>query len=276
MEITNKIPVVLIHRGCKSSFYLPFTVKQALKNNIVYLIGDDNPEIDGLNFINFSELSYQRNFQMFKDVYTSLGSNDIELFWIERWFVLLSFMNRYKIDIVFYTDTDVMLYVDVNAEWPKFKQYDMTVVHRHAASSSFITLKGIKALCTAFIKIYKDKNSFYYHKLVGHFNAHKQSGLPGSVCDMTIIDLFHSSEDIGGGPALVGEMMHILDDSTYDHMVYGGNQVYETDDSGFKKIKFINKIPYVYNQKLQKDIKFNCLHFQGPTKNRIPEIFEQS
>jgi hypothetical protein len=272
----KEIPVIFIHRGCQSCFYLPYTIKQALKNNTVYLIGDADPKIPELNFVNFSELTYQRNYQMFKSVYTPLGGNDTELFWIERWFILLSFMNQQKLDLVFYVDSDVMLYVDVNKEWPKFNQYDMTVVHRLAATSSFITLKAIKNLCTTFIRMYNDKNGYYYYKLVGHYNAHKQSGVPGSVCDMTIIDLFHSSEDIGGGPGCIGEMMTVINDSTYDHMIYGSNGIYETDESGFKKIKFKEKIPYVYHNNLKKDIKFNCLHFQGPTKNRIPQIFELS
>ena len=91
---------------------------------------------------------------------------------------------------------------------------------------------------------------------------------------MTFLEFFHYCADCGGGPGRVGEMMQIVNGSTYDHNI-------NTPDQGFSfkngKKDFILKegIPYIFNNTLNKEIKFNSLHFQGGAKNLIRSVYDR-
>ena len=64
--------------------------------------------------------------------------------------------------------------------------------------------------------------------------------------------------------------MSIINDSTYDHNINVSDQYF--DFNGIKNIKIKDGYPYVYNHKLNKDIRFNSLHFQGGAKNQISKF----
>ena len=74
-------------------------------------------------------------------------------------------MKKNNLDVVFYVDSDVLLFCDVNEEWEKYKQYDFTLLHRSAATSSFITMRGIDSFCDMLENLYSDKRSPYRAKL---------------------------------------------------------------------------------------------------------------
>jgi len=183
-------------------------------------------------------------------------------------------MEQNNFDKVFYIDSDVMLFSDVNKEWSKFDQFEMTLLHRTAAISSFITYKAINNFCNFLTNIFDDKNSYAFKKIESHFKIRQQHGLAGGVCDMTFLDYFHYDHLIGGGPGRIGEMMIIINDSTYDHNINAEDQDY-LFENGIKKIEIFNKTPFIFNKKLNKYIKFNSIHFQGNAKNLIKSIYEQ-
>ena len=56
--------------------------------------------------------------------------------------------------------------------------------------------------------------------------------------------------------------MIVIDGSTYDHNINVDDGVYEFED-GIKKVNMIEGLPYVFHKTLNKNIRFNCLHFQG-------------
>lgn len=266
------IPVIFIHKGFQK--YLELTIKQANKNNFVYLIGDTNPnlEIEKFEFCNIKE--YLKDSDDFTKIYEHLSTNPVEyeLFCYKRWFVLRNFMKEKKLDIVFYIDSDVMLFSNTTEEWSKFDQYDMTLLHRTAAVSSFITIRAINNFCNMLLDIYTNKTNYAYKKIKSHFTIRQECKLSGGVCDMTLLEYFHYHSEYGGGPGRVGEMMQIINDSTYDHNINTQDQDFAFNN-GIKKVELINKKPYVYNIKLKKDIKFNTLHFQGNAKNLIFNIY---
>jgi hypothetical protein len=260
------IPVILIHSGYQD--YLNYSLNKALEKNEVYLIGDVNPNIQNDKF-NFFHLQNYINdeFRQFTSLYEHLSTNpyQFELFCFLRWFIVKEFMTKEKIDTCFYIDSDVMLYVDVNDEFKKFEQYDFTVLHRTAAVSSFITKRGIENFCSLLMKTYSNKNTYQYQKIKSHFTIRQQYGLGGGVCDMTLLEVFHYNADDGGGPGRVGEMMSILDDSTYDHNINVSDQDFDFKN-GIKNIQMIEGIPYVFSNKLNKLIKFNSIHFNSGAK----------
>lgn len=266
----KNIPVVFIHKGYQS--YLDFTTKQSSKKNDVHFIGTNNPG----NHVNFFDIShYEKYIKEFVDLYEHLSTNgyEYELFCFLRWFILKEHMEKNNLDVVFYVDSDVMLYVNVTEEFKKFNQFDLTLLHRTAAISSYFTKTGLDNFCSFLINTYSNKLSYNYQKISSHYHIRNNFGLPGGVCDMTYFDFFHYMDDGGGGPGKVGEMMTILDGSTYDHNVNVPDQYFEF--SGIKNIKIIDDFPYVFNHKLKKDIRFNSIHFQGGAKNHIPNYFIQ-
>ena len=260
------IPVILIHLG--NDDYLQYSIGKALERNEVILIGNDNPNISNENF-SFQNISdyISDDYNLFIQNYKHLSTNshNFELFCFLRWFILKEFMFRRNIEVSFYIDSDVLLYVDVNDEYHKFSQYDFTLLHRTAAVSSFINKVGIENFCNFLNRTYSMKNTYNFEKIESHYHIRQKYGLGGGVCDMTLLEFFHYYPDTGGGPGKVGEMMSIIDGSTYDHNINSEDQYF--DFSGIKKVQMIEGIPYVMSKKLNKLIKFNSLHFNSGAKS---------
>jgi hypothetical protein len=273
-KLNNMIPVVLIHKGYQD--YLGCTLQQANKNNDVYLLGDTKPSVDSptIKFENISD--YFGECDEFRSHYQHLNTTPVgyEIFCYQRWFILKNFMEKHNIGKVFYCDSDVMLFANVTEEWDKFNQYEMTLLHRTAAIASFITLDGIRSLCNLIMTTYKNKDSYNYKKIASHYNVRRECGLAGGVCDMTLLEFFHYCSDCGGGPGKVGEMMQIIDGSTYDHNINVPDQGFDFNGR-HKDFKIRDGVPYVFNNRLNKDIKFNSLHFQGGAKSLIRGVYEQ-
>lgn len=268
------IPVILIHKGFQN--YVSYSIRQAAKNNQVYLLGDTNPNLslESFQFFNYNNLL--DGCDDFRSNYSHLSTNpfEYELFCYQRWFILRNFMKENNLETVFYIDSDVLLFVDVEKEWERFNQYDMTLLHRTAAISSFITFRGLNNFCNLLNSIYGDKNGYPFKKIESHFIVRQGFGLAGGVCDMTLLEYFHYNAESGGGPGRIGEMMTISDGSTYDHNINAKDQDFAFKN-GVKEVKIINKTPYVFSEKLNKDIKFNSLHFQGGSKHLMANIYGQ-
>ena len=270
------IPVVLIHRGYQD--YLKYSILQACRNNYVYLISDVkiNTELFPKNFELVNIEDYSEGFNNFKNNYEHFNTTpyDFEVFCYHRWFILRNFMLKHNFDVTFYIDSDVMLMSDVEEEWDKFSQYHMTLAHRSAAVSSYMTYSGVDNFCNMLQKIYSEKDGYDFNKIVSHYKVRRQHGLPGGVCDMTLFEYFHYHAELGGGPGRVGEMMQIIDGSTYDHNINAADQDFEFIN-GLKHLKFSEGKIYCKNLHLNKDIKFNSVHCQGGAKPLMENIYEQ-
>ena len=199
----SKIPTVFIHFNRPSNTAEPFrngifkaASKQALQEgNEVHLISNEDFEMDDPNFF-YSHLKeyWSKRINNFQDIYENLSTNDpsIELICFLRWFVLLNFMEKNDIPIVFHSDTDVMIYADITEEYNrKYSQFDMTLIHRTCGSSSFITLKALKSFCDYLFKIYENKDSYEFSKMKNVYLTRLQHGLHGGGCDMTLLQKFH-------------------------------------------------------------------------------------
>ena len=158
------IPVVLIHKGMHE--YVQYTLKQANKKNEVHLLGDTAPNIEDINFYSINNL-LDDDSKKFTDSYLHLNTTplDYEIFCYLRWFALKKFMLENNIDTVFYIDSDVLLFPDVNEEWFKFNQYELTLLHRTAAVSSFITINALQNFCSMISQIYSNKKGYDFKKI---------------------------------------------------------------------------------------------------------------
>lgn len=259
----NHVPVVFIHKGTVPA-YLKKNIELAGRNNDVDLIGTDN-------------LShyYTGRVMRFADAFHHMNTTNeqYELFCFQRWFYLLQYMKLKGAKTVLYLDSDVALFDDATHSWDKFfKLFDFTLVHRTSGHTSFWTEEGLSRFCDFLIETY-EKKKYDYEKIASHFTIRQKHGLPGGVCDMTLLEYYaYKVWDS------VGEMMHILPDySTYDHNINVPDQGFTMRAGVQGPIKDFHmdpdhNFPYVYNKKLMKHIRFRSLHFQGNAKYLVESL----
>jgi hypothetical protein len=282
----KNIPVVFIHFNRPSNHVEPFrdgifkaTSEQALRTgNEVRLISNEELQIEDKNF-SYAHLKdyWPETVNAFQKNYENLSTNDaqIELICFLRWFILLDFMEKNDLPIVFHSDTDVMIYTDVTEEYKrKYSQFEMTLVHRSCGASSFITQKSLKKFCDFVFNHYQNKNSYEFAKMKNVYLTRLNFGLNGGVCDMTLLEAFHYNADDGGGPCRIGEMMHVIGGTAYDHNFNVDDGVYNHTGE-HKDVKFYDGKPYCYHQVLGDFILFNGLHLQGPAKKHLNKLIEE-
>lgn len=255
------IPVIVIHRGNQP--YYHEVIRQAKKYNEKVLPIDDTNDPASCNIS-----LYLQSSDKFASVYEHLSTNgrDIELLCFQRWFILKDFMEKHNIDVCLHIDSDVMMYCNTDTEYEKFSQFDFTLSHRCCGSNSFFTLNGLKKFCDFLMNFYRNKNSYDYDRIAAHYHTRQKHGLPGGVCDMTLLQ--HYSYLHCGK---IGEMMHIIKGSTYDHNINEPDQYFRMN-KGIKDITFVNGIPHCYQESTGKQIQFRTLHFQGPGKRHLPNF----
>ena len=266
------VPVVLIHSG--SQPYLHTCIKQALEKNKVFLLGSACPDVNDKNFTYINpQADMGKDINEFSNMYVHLNTTppDYELFCYTRWFMLRNFMEKYEIPVTMYIDSDVLLFQDATEGWKNFSDYTMSLVHRTSGHTSFMTLDGINSFCDMLLSIYSDKSGYHFNKIKSHLDIRQAAGLPGGVCDMTLLEYFHYHAEFGGGPGRVGEMMSIVNNSTYDHNMNVSDGDYE-----FNGVKTVHDYkdgkPSIFNHRLNRYVKFNSLHFQGAAKNMMGAI----
>lgn len=262
------IPAIFMHRG-DGEMYLEPVMRQAQEfDNHVILIGDDrNAKFSSI--VEHHLISdYKNTSNEFVKCYEPLSTHgDYETFCFERWFILYEFMQNKNLDKCFYFDSDIMFYANTEDEAKKFEQFDLTLVHKSAGCSSYITFKGLKDFCKKTFEIYY-KRGFEFDKLKAFYQTMQNHGRTGGVCDMTLLEHYSRYTN----PAGVGEMMYIVDNTTYDHCINQADQNYEMEN-GIKKIQMINNRPHCKQLTTGKIIQFNTLHFQGECKGLIPKFF---
>lgn len=239
------VPVIIIHKG-NQEYFLKVVV-QATKNQNHVIVLEDSL---------ISE--YSKKADEFRVLYEHLSTNnpEIELMCFNRWFILREFMVAQGIDRCLHLDSDVMLYANAEQEFNKFEQFEFTLSHGCCGSNSFFTLRGLSGFCDFVFKTYSNKNSYDYEKIASHYHIRQKHGLGGGVCDMTLLQNYAYYKS-----GLVGEMMHIIDGSTYDHCINESDQYFKMTEEGIKEYIMEDGIPYCCQISTGKEVRFNTLHF---------------
>lgn len=263
--------------------YLKYTLLQAKKWNPkanIYLLSDQGQ--NELGFVNTVDIyDFMNEIQTFNNVYKHMNTNSaqFEFACFVRWFILNSFIKKKKIKNLFYCDSDVMLFSDMQKEKENFENCRMTLVHNYAACTTFINdVSILDEFCNFCMRTYTDKD-FYFDTIKSHYDNLKKKGMPGGVCDMTLWKVFRSSivenpGDIEDTSSIRGE---IVNDnlSTFDHII-GSSDGYETKlDRCTKNFKWIREQPYAKHKRLDMDVRFNSIHFQGQYKGLIQQYYEK-
>ena len=271
------IPVVLINYG--STFVLEHVIKQALKpRNDVFLLSNVGVDVEDDNFHNRNISKYHTpEIDVFCENYVNMSTNPfaVERFCFLRWFFLKEFMRQENVETCLYIDSDVLLFSNAEEEYNnKYKQYDLTITRGCAPSSSFFTRYAIDSFCDFMQETFSNKTSYYFDCLKSFFEVSQKHNLGGGVCDMTLFRHYIYDRNVGGGPGRVGEMTTIIEDSTYDHNINTKDEYYDYDGV-MKNIKIENGIAYCLHEKLNRNITFNCLHFQGGAKRYLKDYYSR-
>lgn len=267
---SKKHIIVFIHQG--NSGYLKTALRQARSTNLdtdIFLLGDDNHrEIckeENIRYENFFSYYDTEKLKQFSFSYKHLSTNDgaYEFFCFARWFILESFIVQNQVESFFIADSDVLLYADIKKEFTKFKNFKFTLTNNASAGISFFNdISSLSEFTEFCVDVYNGSHKFIFDRCQSHYMDLQKNNQPGGVCDMTLWSWFRTDRFIN--PGLVGETSEIIEDSTYDHNI-NQSDGYEMLN-GRKNIKMINNIPYCKNLWMNKDVKMNCLHFQGNAK----------
>ena len=271
MKEQRSIPVVVISKTFRPLPELEFVIKQAKKNNSdVFLLGDEgNSHYAPDNHRKMSE--YDEGVAEFEELYQHLSTNHegIEKFCFSRWFVLRNFLRKHDYKGAFYIDNDILFFGNATLEFEKRKHLYCTLSWHTSGHSSYWTLEGIEAFCAYLMETYGDKGSYDFSRLANHFYVRQHFKLDGGLCDMTLLESFARYKF----PHLVGECSVASPDRWYyDHVIHEAEGF--EHENGIKKFRFKNGTPFATHLKLEKDIPFATIHFQGPNKPLIEKFYK--
>jgi hypothetical protein len=279
----NKIPIIIFHKGVKE--YVKICINQALKwdNHVILL--NDNPEdykdIQSSNFecVNYSKYSQKANklsglFENF-----SLNKSDFELICIKRWLYVEEFMKQRKIDRAFVCDSDILIFDNISKINSKYLyKYDYMLCSSPSKNltggQSIWNLNKLSEFSEFTINFYNKDNKKRMRKWWKNYKN------KGGICDMTILYYFSVNETkfndlrIDNKPLIKNDLTQIFDNLlTFDlHLRAAGNEKYPDEykmTNGIKNIVIKNNQPYVFNKRMNKDIRFVLLHFQGNIKSHM-------
>ncbi len=193
----SKSAVVFIHQ--LTNWFLPYSLRQALhfEDKLpVILIGDRRP-LAPVRFQAFSEIEIDGRAREFERSYEHMSTNSpwFELACWMRWFRLLAYMRREKLDSVFHYDSDVLIQTSssrIREIYGADLGYAALAITEHAepssGHSSYWTLEALDDFCSFVLRSFKDPA--YLRRYRDHFAKRQSQGLDGGVCDMTSLGYF--------------------------------------------------------------------------------------
>jgi len=184
-------------------------------------------------------------------------SHDFELFCIQRWFILMEFLESRQLEECIYLDTDVLLTRSLDAEMAQTRQFGLTFTGYSAHVCFVNRLDAIKQFCQYIMDFYADPASEsrfreWHQKMV------KESG-SGGVSDMTLFYWFQKEH-----PDVLGDYPAIFGDSPID-VSLEEIRGFESDENGFKKLVWKRGIPSAITTE-GASFELSALHHQGRSK----------
>ena len=284
--------IIIFHLGNQA--YVKYCLQQALQYHNEIVLLNDNPDnfkelsSDNCKIVNYS--NYTERVNKFNKIYKHFSTNyyQLELICIIRWMCIYEYMEKHNIQRAFICDSDVLIYDNItNIDCQYLKDSDYML-----CSSSSKNVTGGQSIWN--INKLKDFVEFIFAFYTGETlqkieNWWKIYNEPGGICDMTLLYYFaNNSLDFVGlrlpdFPYFNQDLTQIFNNEfTFDlHLATYGNhphpKEYDINEmTKNKNIKFINNKPYCFNKRLNKDIRFVLLHFQGRNKAIMKDYYNKS
>lgn len=287
MSPINKSQVVfIVHNGKQD--YLNVCVRSSRKyGNYTILIGNAGDAANNSDEF-YPDAISSAEFEVFRRNYRHMSSNsiDFELLCFRRYFLLLTVAKKKRLNHFWLIDSDVLLLEDLNEFTETFllrnkyraslssqkKPKESPGAYFIAASPhiSFWTTGALEDFSNFCLTVYTTHNDVLNLK----YQYHLQNGIPGGICDMTILDLWARGYD----GVFNNATAHLNGFSFYDHNINTSNNY---DEDGIQMIKGLN-VKRVYNNRiwcyvwspiLKTRFRVGCLHFQGNAKVLMRTFF---
>lgn len=263
------IPVLFLGRYAHEGNALPFindSLSQAKKrgNSLILLGEKEKSPVD-----NYYPLeSYETTVKEFDAAYRHLAfyKEPFARMSFRRWFVIKDFMVKENIKDLFLCENDVLLYQNVtevlsNTEKSALSKPLEQTEYEWCSSGhcAYWRRADLEEFCEFTLETYRDNLA----KLEEKWTYHQKHNLPGGVCDMTLLYLFHERKNLGN-------LNEVHRGSFFDHNIEVSRNAYENEyERGLNRIKKVTwkdgKL-YAYNHKMNKNILVNSLHFSGNAK----------
>jgi hypothetical protein len=181
-------PIIYYHEGYDS--FVPIV----LKHNSKYIDAKDHlmltdVKYKGINCIDISEYESGQYLADFNKHYVKLSntSDHYNHVIFKRWYVIYEYMTRENIDSIWYLDSDVLIYRDLNELKAELSGYESALI---AKEGNFIH--------SSIIDYYKDVSESSSNKrldiISGHTSYFSKEGLESLL--LSGIDMFGSSKEI--------------------------------------------------------------------------------
>ena len=276
------IPIIFAHFGYDE--YLNITIRQALSSNPaaeVILLGDEANRKFNTLCSHYLYKDFETGIDDLEKTYTQSSSNNYqyEFFCIKRWFIIRNFMREKKLDWVFATDSDVLLYNSIQdyfttnilknkyeAAYCLFEQTHDQFRWVASGANAFVSLDFLEKFCDYVVDIYKQHIDILSSKI----EHHSKANVPGGIADMTFFYLYHYYKK----PNILN-LLTPAEDEVFSHGIYFKNGIYMAvlkSSFHFPEILLEKGKPFFVTRDQQK-IFFQSLHFQGGYKNDILKFY---
>lgn len=263
------IPIFFIHQN--DSFYLKYTLNQAKylnPNSNVYLIGSINTK--NLSGIDICDINNYRNKEHeFRKVFKQLGflPFEYEFFCFGRWFVLLEFMEKSKIENTsfFHLDSDVLCFRNLTEAANNFQGFDLTISKGICGHNSYFKdISVLRAFCDFMFEYYTNETKFKnLERIYKEINQGKEKDW---ISDMTLFGLFIEERKMKAF-----ESTTIIEGTTFDNNMNLSEGYLVKNDT--KKVKINKNRAFCYNIAQQVWIQHYTLHFQSIAKNKMHRYY---
>jgi hypothetical protein len=271
------VPIVFIHEGYGK--YLPYALYQAKAygcDSPVVLLGG---AVDYNGILSEALVSVAiPEMDEFKRVYRHMSTHAVkfELFCWLRWFYLLGYMRKNAIDVVWYFDSDVLIFGSP-AEWAKLypdlsqgcafsvpESLERESIGAASAHVSYWNRGRLEEFCRFCIDSYGDPTISALYEAM--WSNHQKTGAGGGVCDMTTLFLYAKRHS-----HTVVSLSKIHSGGVFDHNVNVSANYIDSEydlEAGLKKIyRCGRKIEFALLNGVQVDAR--AVHFQGNAKKKM-------
>lgn len=255
--------------------YLEHVIRQARRSNpnarIVLLGTDENKRLGTM--VEHRMLSdFESAVAPLREKYVHLSSNSaqFELFCIARHFVIAAYCRAEGVAHFLHADSDLLIHSDIADVRRRFAAYDFTLSGGMSPHAMFWNTAGtIQTFADYVMQAYASHDAPIMQRLRAIYANLTSQGLPGGVCDMTLLELFASD---GGFRA--GETTEISEGRTLDHninMAINGAVPFAMS-AGIKDIRWRDGSPYGTRADTGELVRFDVLHCQGKAKRHIRSL----
>jgi len=259
--------------------YLQYVLRTAVKYNTenkVWLIADNNPNIEGINFVSRESLTNELS-EEFKKHFSYpyiVNPEQYVMEGINRWFYINEWCKQYKIESFVHFDTDVMVLTDVS------KTEQVYPIATHLGYDHFKTdkirtdficphvffcndINILKDYCQYCVYLFADKTSEYY-RMCEEMAIHKQ---PDGITDMPTLGLYMTRHR-----HYFGYGTGIIKGQCYDVAIEGSDGL--DMDGEFKRYEKVGNDFWGFVNG-ERNVKINSMHFNGHYKKYIEEFYNK-